>query len=109
MREGCTNRPECNECGAVCPSRAIRRFTVGEKKNHVMGIALINIEHFHLKEGREYNQCRFCCAYDALEMKAEGPLSTLLPQWKKSQSVGFGACQEVCPPRVIIIRPALPA
>jgi ferredoxin len=97
--------PECNDCGTVCPSGAIRNFSIREKKQYVMGVALINLEHCYLRDGRECNQCRQYCAYNAIEMKADGPLLPDLPRVIKENCVGCGACQVVCPPRVIQVEP----
>jgi ferredoxin len=95
--------PECNDCGTVCPSGAIQRFSVEEKKSYIMGVARINLEHCYLKAGKECNQCRLYCPYDAIEMKADGPLSARLPVVIRERCVGCGACQVVCPPGVITV------
>jgi ferredoxin len=96
--------PTCNDCGNVCPSGAIQKFAVREKKNHVMGIARIDLERCYLNEGRECNQCRHYCEFDAIEMKA-GSFSPRLPRVIEEVCVGCGACQVVCPPQVITIIP----
>ena len=97
--------PGCTDCGTVCPSGAIRKFTVREKREHVMGIARIDPARCYLQEGRECNQCRQSCAYDAIAMRADNSLSPDLPRIIESRCVGCGACQVVCPPRVIRIEP----
>jgi len=95
--------PECNDCGTVCPSGAIRRFSAPEKKNYIMGVARIDLEHCYLTDGKECNQCRLYCPYEAIEMKAHGPFSVRLPVVVSERCVGCGACQVVCPPRVITV------
>ncbi len=97
--------PECNACGTVCPSGAIRKFSLEEKKDHIMGIARIDVDRCFLSEGRECNQCRLNCAYGAIEMMPDAPYSPDLPQIIETRCVGCGACQVVCPPGVIRIDP----
>jgi len=94
--------PTCNDCGTVCPSGAIRPFQVTEKKDHIMGTAVIAVEGCYLKQGKECNQCRHYCEYDAIEMKT-GPSTERIPHVRKDRCVGCGACQVVCPPKVIKI------
>ena len=94
--------PTCNECGKVCPSGAIQHFSVREKKNHVMGIARIELEKCYLNIGRECNQCRHYCEFDAIEMRTS-PSTPRLPHVIEERCVGCGACQVVCPPQVIKI------
>jgi ferredoxin-type protein NapG len=75
---------------------------VHEKKNFVMGTATIELKKCYLNIGRECNQCRHYCEFDAIEMKT-GPSSPRLPRVIEERCVGCGACQVVCPPQVIKI------
>jgi ferredoxin-type protein NapF len=95
--------PECNACGMVCPSGAIRDFSSDEKKSHVMGIAVIQLDQCYLKEGRECDLCRVYCDYQAIEISATGSGTLRLPRILEKQCVGCGACQVVCPPQAIEI------
>jgi len=97
--------PECNECGKACPSGAIQQFVSEDKKHHVMGIARIQLERCYHQDGRECNQCRNYCRYNAIEMKKTALSHIILPNVVKEKCVGCGACQVVCPPRVIEIVP----
>lgn len=95
--------PECNACGIVCPSGAIRHFSKEEKKDHVMGVAVIQLDRCYLQQGRECTLCRQYCAYAAIEFSTAGPGSVRFPRVVESKCVGCGACQVICPPRVIEI------
>jgi ferredoxin len=94
--------PTCNDCGTVCPSGALRPFSVREKKDYIMGSAEIELEDCYLQRAKECNQCRLYCEYEAIEMKT-GPGTSRLPHVRKDRCVGCGACQVVCPPKVIKI------
>jgi ferredoxin-type protein NapF len=94
--------PTCNDCGTVCPSGALRPFSLKEKKNLVMGRAVIAVDDCFLAKGKECNQCRHYCEFDAIEMKT-GPGTSRLPHLLEDRCVGCGACQVVCPPQVIQI------
>jgi ferredoxin-type protein NapF len=94
--------PTCNDCGTVCPSGALRPFSLKEKKHLVMGRAVIAVDDCYLAKGKECNQCRHYCEFDAIEMKT-GPGTSRLPHLLKDRCVGCGACQVVCPPQVIQI------
>jgi ferredoxin-type protein NapF len=95
--------PECNACGMVCPSGAIQDFTGDEKRNHVMGIAMIQLDQCYLNSGRECDLCRVYCDYQAIEIRATDSGILRLPVVLEKQCVGCGACQVVCPPQAIQI------
>ena len=96
---------ECNECGQACPSGAIRRFQASEKKGHIMGIAMIRLEDCYLLRGKECNLCRQYCDYEAIRMVSSDQGFNPLPSVDETRCVGCGACQVVCPPRVIQTMP----
>jgi len=95
--------PECNACGMVCPSGAIQDFSSDEKKNHVMGIAMIHLDQCYLQSGRECDLCKLYCDYQAIEITATDSRILRLPRILEKQCVGCGACQVVCPPQAIQI------
>ena len=100
---------ECNDCGKVCPSGAIRTFTPADKPAFVMGKAEIRIRECYLQIGKECSLCRQYCAYDAVEIRSSLPSSSRYPVIVEERCVGCGACQVICPPRVIEIKaPASP-
>ncbi len=61
--------PECTACGDVCPSGTLKRINRDEKKNHVMGIAVIHVKDCLLTQLKECNQCRNFCSYQAVVIK----------------------------------------
>ena len=96
---------DCNDCGEVCPSGAIRKFKSADKPEYFMGAAEIRIRECYLQIGKECSLCRQYCAYDAVEIRSSLPSSSSYPLILEERCVGCGACQVVCPPRVIEIKP----
>jgi ferredoxin len=95
---------DCNDCGEVCPSGAIRKFKPADKPSFVMGMAEIRIRECYLQIGKECSLCRQYCAYDAVEIRSAPASSSRYPVILEECCVGCGACQVVCPPRVIGIK-----
>lgn len=95
---------DCNNCGDVCPSGAIRTFKAADKSTFVMGIAEIRIRECYLQTGKECSLCRQYCPFDAVEFRSSAPSSSRYPVIMEEKCVGCGACQVICPPRVIGIK-----
>jgi len=100
---------DCNDCGEVCPSGAIRKFKPADKNAFVMGMAEIRISECYLQIGKECSLCRQYCAYGAVDIRSSPASSSRYPVILEERCVGCGACQVVCPPRVIEIEPLSPA
>ncbi len=106
---GC--EPSCNNCGAVCPSGAIRKLSMDEKRRFVIGLAVIDKTRcLPFADGGE---CRLCveecskAGYDAIEFVAHGteldaeglPVEgsgVLAPVVVKDRCIGCGLCQTRC-------------
>lgn len=95
--------PGCDACGRVCPTGAIRRFEATEKSRIVLGRAEIRLEECLVTIGTECDRCVGACPYGAIRMA--GGTFDVHPEVAPERCVGCGACQAVCPPGVVSIRP----
>lgn len=95
--------PECKLCGDVCPSGAIKRFSLDDKKHHIMARAVINVDDCLLQQLKECDLCRYHCKYDAIEIARTSPDQIKLPRVIENKCTGCGACKIICPVQVIHI------
>ena len=95
--------PECKHCGDVCPSGALKRFSLEEKKDLIMATANVDYENCLLYKQKECNQCKQYCAYDAVSYELQPGLMHPIPVFNKEKCVGCAACKIVCPENVIHI------
>lgn len=85
----------CNKCSDICPSGAIRRLSLKEKRKTQIGTANVNPDICI--------QCGLCvreCPRSAIT-KQQGDF----PIINKNICVGCGACQAVCPVSAIKVSP----
>lgn len=87
----------CNRCNQVCPSGAIQRLPLAEKRRCVIGVAKVNLETCLLADGRECTLCIRACPYEALSVFTDGFDSR--PKLDLAKCTGCGACEVVCPVR----------
>lgn len=90
-------KEHCNACGQVCPSGAIQRLPLAEKKRAVMGIAKVELSRCWLAEGRDCTACIRSCPYEALSVSSDGFDSH--PALDANKCIGCGACEAACPAR----------
>ena len=106
---GC--EPTCNNCGQVCPTGAIRRLPIEEKRSARMGLAVVNKETCLPFSGK--GDCQICMdecmasGYRAIEfmqvhtetddngIPIEGT-GYLAPVVLEEKCVGCGLCQARC-------------
>ncbi len=97
---GCCER-ECNACGQVCPSGALRPFSPAEKPD--IRIAEAAIDHTRClswQKGDEYTRCLQCeqvCPYGAVLGQDTDGSGQLRPVVRPEVCVGCGTCEFNCP------------
>jgi ferredoxin-type protein NapF len=93
--------PECKLCGDVCPSGAIEKFSLENKKDHIMARAVIHMDDCLLQHLKECDLCKYHCKYDAIEIARTGHDQIKLPRVIEEKCTGCGACKIICPVQVI--------
>ena len=97
-------RENCNRCGQVCPSGAIARLPMAEKRERLIGVAVVNLETCAMANGQECTACIRACPFEALAVVESENGTSSRPQLIRSKCNGCGACEAVCPvwPKVAI-------
>jgi len=97
MRRGPCD-PECNRCGEVCPTDAIRTLTKNERVWAKIGTAVI-LRHLCLAWEHQ-KKCLVCdevCPFDAVEFKNEPNNPVAVPHVIENKCSGCGFCEHHCP------------
>lgn len=95
-------RPECTECGNVCPSGAIRPIQKEEKLGIKIGTAHIDLDLCLAATGKEKcGNCERHCPVGAIRMVASEGTKLMHPVVFNGQCIGCGACEHLCPVRPI--------
>ena len=92
-------REDCQRCGQVCPSGAIARLPLAEKRRRIIGPAEVNTDACLLANGRECTACIKRCPYDALTMQSTDGGFAHEPRVDRRKCTGCGACEAACPVR----------
>jgi formate hydrogenlyase subunit 6/NADH:ubiquinone oxidoreductase subunit I len=90
-------REDCNRCQTVCPSGAIRRLSLEEKRKCVMGLPRVDLSLCLLAKGQECSVCTRACPYDAVAMVPQKDGPGWQPAIDRLKCTGCGACQVACP------------
>ncbi|MCI5778203.1 MAG: 4Fe-4S binding protein [Lentisphaeria bacterium] len=91
-RGGC--RFDCNRCGRVCPTGAIRFLPLAEKRRTRIAEARFNPRHCVVFQFESpCGKCAAACPTGAIRLRKNG---TPRPVDRKL-CIGCGACQQVCP------------
>lgn len=90
--------PECNMCGEVCPTDAIRSLSLNERMWAKTGTAVI----FRRKclAWEQEKSCMVCdevCPYKAVEFIKEPGNRVPVPQVHEEKCAGCGYCEHFCP------------
>ena len=102
---------QCNICGQVCPTGAIRNLSLEEKQYAVIGNATIERNLcIAWEQGKVCLICDEVCPYDAVEFKlVKDELGAIKrPFVIEEKCVGCGQCEKGCPvngPAAIYITP----
>lgn len=96
-------RPECTECGSVCPAGAILPVTKEDKTAIQIGHAVVVRKNcIPLTDGVECGNCARHCPAGAIMMVPLNPddeESLSVPVVDTSYCIGCGACENLCPAR----------
>jgi len=84
----------CNNCGKVCPTGAIKRLSIDKKQQLKIAVASINPSCVGCGE------CKMECPTGAIEFDENGKY-----QVDSLKCVGCGMCSSVCPRNAITITP----
>ena len=95
----------CNTCSQVCPSGAIKLFGKEAKSQLFIGLAEINLQDCLLSMNKECDRCKAACPYDAIQIESREATVQMRPVVIEDVCVGCGACEVICPPRVIKVVP----
>ena len=97
-------REDCCRCGAVCPSGAIAKLSLPEKRRRVIGTAKVDLEACLLANGQECTQCINRCPFEAITISEGVGSESPRPLVNAVRCNGCGACEAVCPawPKVAI-------
>jgi ferredoxin len=92
-------REDCRLCGQVCPSGAIARLSLAEKRRQIIGPARVDDDLCWLVSGRECTACIQRCPYAAITLHSADGGFTTEPRVDLAKCTGCGACEVVCPVR----------
>jgi ferredoxin-type protein NapF len=92
-------REDCYRCGQVCPSGAIARLTLADKRRRIIGPAQVDLDTCLLANGRECTACLKGCPYQAILMHSPDGGFSNEPRVDLARCNGCGACEAVCPVR----------
>ncbi len=96
-------RPECVECSSVCPSKAIKPMTIGDKASTSIGMAVwIKDNCIVNTDNVPCDNCARHCPINAISMVPSDPNdehSPKIPAIEVGYCIGCGACEHLCPAR----------
>ena len=96
-------RPECNRCGLVCPTGAIRPLAVEVKASTKVGRAVwVRANCVPLTDGVSCGNCARHCPTGAITMvpvDKDDKRSPQIPVVNDERCIGCGACEHLCPAR----------
>jgi polyferredoxin len=96
-------RPECVECGAVCPTDAIEKITPADKAAISIGNAVwVEANCVVNRDNVPCTECQRHCPTGAVILVAkepDDPRSLKIPAIDTALCIGCGACEHLCPAR----------
>ena len=93
--------PDCNVCGQVCPSAAIRPLPVAQKQWAKVGTALVVPGRcLAFSMDRRCVVCQEVCPYGAIDLVQIEGHTAPVPVVKSNRCFGCGYCEFHCPVRI---------
>ena len=91
----------CHNCLEVCPTGALEKMTLEEKRLCRIGLAELDLNRcITVTDGTECGACAEQCPTGALQMK-DGYAGARLPYFiNKELCIGCGGCENACPVRL---------
>jgi ferredoxin len=98
---------ECNRCTQVCPSGALAKLPLAEKKRTQLGtVKLVDEDCVVFEKGEDCGACAEVCPTHAVytEQREDG---LFYPVVQNDPCIGCGSCEHACPtdPKAIFVRP----
>jgi ferredoxin-type protein NapF len=90
-------REDCRACTEVCPSGAIARLGLEEKRRFVIGLARADRAICLLAKGQDCTVCGRACPYEAIVVPEPADGSPTEPRVDAARCNGCGACEALCP------------
>jgi len=89
---------DCNACGQICPTGAIRPLDIKEKAWAKMGTAVIDKKMcLAWTFGKSCLVCDEACPYGAVSLKRVEGIEVEVPEVRPSRCTGCGYCEYSCP------------
>lgn len=90
--------PDCALCGTVCPTGALKKLPLQEKRWAKMGTAVVNRTLcLAFAEGRRCMVCKENCPYGAVDVVAREGVPVAVPVVQANRCYGCGFCEKACP------------
>ena len=90
-------RDDCTACTQSCPSGALRRIKLSEKKNVKIGLAVFEFEHCRLYEDIECTLCERACPFEAITFQWSEEEYRRIVKIDAERCTGCGHCLVACP------------
>jgi ferredoxin-type protein NapF len=90
-------REDCTRCMDVCPSGALARLSLQQKRLRPLGLARVDMRVCLLSDDQECAICRNRCPYEAIAIAFSEADYSVTPQIDSQKCPGCGACEAACP------------
>ncbi len=100
---------DCNRCLNACPSGALTRLTLEQKRHTPLGTPRVDMNVCLLGDDRDCGLCRNVCPFEAIQLVFSETEYTLTPVIDPDKCPGCGACEVACPTtptKAIVVVPA---
>jgi ferredoxin len=89
---------DCCACTQACPSGAIRKLNLDQKRQYIIGEALVDGSLCLVARGRkDCDACARACPFDAVKIYWDEDRYVAYPFINPDKCNGCGACEVVCP------------